>query len=258
MNSNVPVVLLVGAVSLAAVAGVTYALMQSSSKQASVTLPVNSPSVAQSPSPTQSSTPASSLAPTQSPVSQDPLPQPNSTTQTAARQVESCRVAMAIVNDPDSPLNVRSAPTTEASKVVGQLQNGTMVMVTQEQAGWFQIESPMKGWISKQRTTNGCNQKVERVQFGTNDTSMTIADRFIGAGSHKYLLTVSNGQTMTITRKEGPFPTLITPTGKQLVEGPYSESRRTWTEQLSQTGDYGILLESNYKGYPYAFTVEIK
>lgn len=165
---------------------------------------------------------------------------------------------MVVVNDPESPLNVRSSPTTATNNVVGQLKNGAIVTVTNEANGWFEITEPLKGWISKQRTKHGCNQKVERVRFDSNGASVTIADQFIGTGSHRYILTASKGQTMTVTGKTGPFPFVIGPGGKPLVGGtPGDENRTRWTEQLPQSGEYAIELDSNFRGYEYAFTVTI-
>jgi antitoxin (DNA-binding transcriptional repressor) of toxin-antitoxin stability system len=165
---------------------------------------------------------------------------------------------MAQVNDPESPLNVRSAPSTETGEVVGQLRNGTFVTVADEQNGWFRITTPTKGWISKQQTESGCNQKVERVQFGAGASAATIGDRFIGTGTHQYLFRVSQGQTLTIARRNGPFPTVTNPDGKVLVAGPDDEDRSTWSTETTQAGDYTISLDSNYRGYKYGFRVEVK
>jgi len=177
--------------------------------------------------------------------------------QAAARKVESCLIQTAIINDPNPPLNVRSAPTTQSSRVLTQLKNGTIVTVTEEKEGWFRISVPIKGWLAKQRTVYSCNQKVERVTVAST-TPMTIADRFIGGGTHKYRLSANKGQKLTIIRKNGPFPTLIAPDGKILVGTPDDEDRPQWSGQLAQTGDYVMRLDSNFKGYQYAFQVELK
>lgn len=172
-------------------------------------------------------------------------------------KIESCVIKMAVVKDPNPPLNVRSAPTTSGSNVVGRLKNGTMVTVAAEQNGWLRITTPAKGWISKQNTDSGCNQKVERLTL-SGAASSTIADRFIGTGSHKYLLTASQGKTLTITRRKGPFPSLSTPDGKLLVDGMREEKRSRWTGQLPQDGEYALTMESNFKGYNYSFQLDIK
>lgn len=173
-----------------------------------------------------------------------------------SRQVQSCTVSMAVVDDPNPPLNVRSAPTTAEDNIVGKLENGTFLDVRQEQPDWFQITAPVEGWVASSRTRFSCNQKVEQVNFGTGNTSTEISDRFIGTGSHQYLLRAREGQTLTLTRQSGPFPSLSTPDGKTLVTGP-DDNRDRWSGTLPATGDYILWLDSNYKGYTYSFVVDI-
>lgn len=95
------------------------------------------------PSPTSSSSnlPTSSPA-TPSPTSSPSNPLPNN-----------CSL---IVNDPQSPLNVRSSPNIK-SEPVGTLNNGTPVTSVAEKNGWIQISSPIPGWIAKSRTRRICN-----------------------------------------------------------------------------------------------------
>jgi len=161
------------------------------------------------------------------------------------------------VNDPEPPLNVRSTASTQGT-VVGQLKNRTFVTVIDDQQGWFQITTPIKGWIAKARTESGCNQKVERITFGVGGQSVTIRDRFIGTGTHRYLLQANQGQTLTLRRQQGPFPTLRSPDGSVLVIGAEAENRPSWTGQLPKTGNYQVELDSNYRGYKYNFSVEIQ
>jgi hypothetical protein len=166
-------------------------------------------------------------------------------------------VKMAVVNDPESPLNVRSAPTTEGSKILGQIPNGTYLSVEKEQAGWFQIAQPQQGWVAKNRTKHGCSEKVERVSFGKGEPAIQIGDRFIGTGYHQYQFSGTKGQTMTITQQEGPFPMVIGPNGTPMVPGP-DDQRTQWSGPLPETGDYTVQFDSNFKGYAYAVKVEIK
>lgn len=270
MKPNASVLVVASAIGLATLAGITVACSQSS-----VTEP---PSASTSASPIATPASPSTLNPSPpnpSPLSPSPLnPSPSvapkttvqkQTTETipgaspaANRTIESCVIKMALVNDPNPPLNVRSAPTTEGDNVVGQLKNDTLVTVSDDQNGWLHIKSPLKGWISKQQTSNGCNQKVESLSLGTDGTAMQIADRFIGTGSHRYLFPVTKGQTLTLTRDRGPFPMLIAPDGTVLLGHEKDETRSTWSGALTQTGDYTIELESNFRGYRYAFSAQVK
>lgn len=249
MTRKTSILILVGATLLAVTAGVAFAMMQQTSQRTPVSAGTPTPSL----TPSVSAKPANSATPTPSilPVS------PEETRTSTIREVQSCKVTMAIVNDPEPPINVRSAPTTDKANVVGQLKNGTFLTVTKEQDGWFQISDPMKGWVSKSRTTSSCNQKIERVRLGVGENSVSITDRFIGTGSHRYLFTINPEQRLTITRNDGPFPAVVSPSGKFLIGNP-DENRTAWSEVLSEPGDYTVMLDSNYKGYPYSFVVEIQ
>jgi hypothetical protein len=165
---------------------------------------------------------------------------------------------MAIVNDPKPPLNVRSAPTTDGDNVVGQLKNGTLVTIADDQNGWLQIKSPLKGWVSEQQTVHSCNEKLERLSPNTDGSTMPIADRFVGTGSHRYIFPASKGQTLTITHDRGPFPMVIAPDGTVLLGHEKDEKRSNWSGQLEQAGNYTIQLESNFRGYRYAFSMQVK
>ncbi len=263
MKPNASVLIAVGAVSLAAVAGVTSAIMQKSqsSVESSSTI---SPSVVVNPTPLPGTsqapeTPAPAGTGSSTPNSPDARPPARPTEQPkASRRVESCKIDMAIVKDPEPPLNVRSAPSTQAGQVVGTLQNGTFVSVEREQDGWFQISTPIKGWISSQRTDHGCSRKVERVEFAPGATTIEIADRFIGTGSHTYHLQANQGQTLTLTRQAGPFPMLLAPDGKPLADIMPDDNRSSWSGTLPVTGQYTVEYDSNFKGYQYAFQIEIR
>jgi hypothetical protein len=176
------------------------------------------------------------------------------------RLVESCETTMAQINDPNPPANVRSQPNTGGnssdSPIVGNLKNGTFITIVDQRDNWFRISTPMKGWVAKNITLSGCNQKEERVKFANNRNDTTISDEFIGTGSHVYKLYLLKGQTLTLTAQKGPRPTVISPSGKTLVTS--SDQATSWSGKLPESGNYQITLESNFKGYNYAFEVVAK
>lgn len=261
MKFNVSALVLVGAASLAVAMGVTLAVKQTTqSPPIAVETPasVASPQSPEVPAATSTSTTEPSTVLTAEQPSTQPSVPASPEASSVSRKLELCTVRMAIVNDPQPPLNVRSAPSTTADNVVGQIKNGTMVTVVDEQNGWLQIATPMRGWVAKNRTENGCNQKLERISLGDGRGTVPIKDRFIGTGDHRYVINVSQGQTLTITRDRGPFPSLIAPDGTRLVDGPMNEKRESWTGKLTQTGEYTLELESNFRGYRYSFLVEVK
>lgn len=264
MESKTPVLLAAGAAILAAVGGVTFAVVR--------TDPTPNPPIAvvtPSPSPTTQASPLNAPAspkPSVSPEASPPVtpePEPSVTpapspAPEARKTVESCVIQMARVNDPNPPLNVRSSPNTSADNVTGQLRNGTFVTVVDEAQGWFRISTPTKGWISRSMTESTCNQKVERVQFAPDTDSVSISDRFIGTGSHAYKMNLGQGQTLTVSSSRGPLPIVLGPDGKTLNLDVDRDNTKTWTTQLPASGDYTLSQESNFKGYRYAFSIQVK
>ncbi len=168
-------------------------------------------------------------------------------------KVERCETTMAKINDPNPPANVRSQPNTDSASIVGTVRNGTFVTVTDSNDGWLKISTPTKGWVSKKIALSGCNQKEERVTFAKGSTKATIADEFIGTGSHSYQMYLLKGQTVRLRSQRGPRPTLLSPQGRELAAT--ADSSAPWSGKLDQSGDYKIILESNFKGYKYAFEV---
>ena len=169
---------------------------------------------------------------------------------------------MAKTADPNPPTNVRSSPEVKPNNIVGKLENGTWVSVKTEKNGWFEITDPVEGWISKKVTESSCNQKRLRISFPGNSSSVTISDRFIGTGSHEYLLRANQGQTMTVIVNKGSLPFIFAPGDgnrqKDLTGGGDNSGKKSWSGKLPATGDYILDLESNFKGYDYSFKVEVK
>ncbi len=69
-----------------------------------------------------------------------------------------------LVTDPNPPLNIRSSPVSAKDNVVGNLKNGTIVTVINENQGWVQISQPLRGWIYENLTVTTCTS-------GPNKTS---------------------------------------------------------------------------------------
>ncbi|MBD1862312.1 SH3 domain-containing protein [Trichocoleus desertorum] len=224
-------------------------------------------STAVSPSPTATTTPA---APSSSPAAAPPVtaqplkssPDNSAQDNEPAVQVENCVVTQAIAADPNPPLNIRSGPEVQSDNVVGTLKNGAWVSVVAEKDGWFQIRSTdgneVTGWVAKNRTESNCNQKTARIALPQAGGTVAIADRFVGTGSHKYVLRANQGQTLTVTNQKDVFPNILTPTGQPLISGNYDENRQNWTGELPATGEYTLELDSNFKGYDYAFSAQVK
>ncbi|MGE5657332.1 MAG: SH3 domain-containing protein [Actinomycetota bacterium] len=202
-----------------------------------------------SPTPQSSSTPVSQATP--SPTQQEPITiePPNS----------GCKISMAVVVDPNPPLNVRSAPKVADSNVVGQLKNDTFVAVAEEQDGWLRITDPVAGWIAKNRTNSSCSLVKQAIDFVPGSHEALVKGRIIGGGSHTYLIRANQGQTLTVINHKQVFPIILTPEGKLLGTDPNVAVNKTeWTGQVPANGDYALQLDSNYKGFEYEFLVQLK
>ena len=61
-----------------------------------------------------------------------------------------------IINDPDSPTNVRSKPMIESSSILSRLKPFTFINVINNRNGWLEINQPTKGWVSLNLTLASC------------------------------------------------------------------------------------------------------
>ncbi len=168
-----------------------------------------------------------------------------------------CKISMAIINDSDPPLNVRSHPRIADSKIVGKLNNNTFVSVTQEQNGWLQITEP-PGWIAKNRTESSCQNVRKEINFLPGGDEAIVKGRIIGGGSHSYIIRAAKGQTMTVRNRKQVFPQILTPDGKLLTGNPYKDNQTEWTGKMPVTGNYTFQLDSNFRGYEYEFSVKVR
>lgn len=189
---------------------------------------------------------------------------------TAGAKIEApqvCDISFARVSDPDPPLNVRNEPNVETSEVVGTVDNGRFLSVKDEKNGWLEVtsqssEGEISGWVAKNRTESNCNYKKQQINFPEGGGTVEISDRHIGAGSHEYFFNASEGQTLTVTAKNGPLPFIFPPNDpnrqQDLSGGGHYSSKTNVTVELPAMGDYLLMFDSNYKGYDYDVLVELQ
>ncbi|EGK90082.1 SH3 domain-containing protein [Microcoleus vaginatus PCC 9802] len=168
-----------------------------------------------------------------------------------------CKISQAVVSDPNPPLNVRSIPQVRGSNIVGKLKNNTFVSVAEEQNGWLRITDP-PGWIAKNRTESSCSNVNQQINFLPGGDEAIVKGRIIGGGSHSYRIRARKGQTMTVRNRQEVFPQIITPRGKLLAGDPYQGNETEWTGKVPVTGNYTLQLDSNFRGYEYEFSVELR
>lgn len=169
---------------------------------------------------------------------------------------DGCVVKSAVVMDRNPPLHVRSQPFISANNIVGTLQNGVMLKVAIEQPGWFQIQEPIEGWVAKQLVDYACSRKIERLRL-VGDRPQEVRDRFVGPGTHYYLISARAGQTLTIIKNQGRFPLILSPTGKVLVGKTNIDQQSSWTHQLLESGDYALEVLSEGQGYTYSLSISL-
>ena len=168
-----------------------------------------------------------------------------------------CKISMAVVSDPNPPLNVRSIPQVNGSKIVGKLKNNTFVSVTQEQNGWLRITEP-PGWIAKNRTESSCPNVKQQINFLPGGDEAIVKGRIIGGGSHSYRIRAAKGQIMTVRNRKGVFPLILTQNGKSLTGDNYTGNETEWTGKMPVTGNYTFELDSNFRGFEYEFWVKLR
>jgi Bacterial SH3 domain len=78
-----------------------------------------------------------------------------------------------LVTDPNPPLNIRSSPVSAKDNVVGNLRNGTIVTVVNENEGWLQIAQPLRGWVYENLTVTTCHTDRNKVSANPVTTSHT-------------------------------------------------------------------------------------
>ncbi|MCS6814422.1 MAG: SH3 domain-containing protein [Cyanobacteria bacterium] len=272
-----------GGVVLAVIAGATIASL-TRNPSTSVTNPSSpsptteavSPTVVANPTgdPNANPTgdPSSVASPVPSPIEQTSDPTlgsspvaiaPQTTGTSNPIQIVSCKITTVTVSDPDPPLNLRSTPEVKPDNIVGKLNNGTVLQVKTERDGWFQVSvaegGAATGWVSKQRTDHSCNQKVASITLKPGSVPVAISDRFVGSGTHEYQLTAKKGQTMVLTVKSGPAPYLLDPNGKLIAgDGQGGGITSSWSGALPADGRYTIAFDSNFRGYAYSISVQLK
>ena len=254
-------IIIVGLVGLATAVGVASATIQSGSIEHSnppsasnpiSAVPTNNPKSGKSePQPAKPPTVESSLVAgvSQQKVAPVVVTPPNS----------GCKIIMAVVSDPNPPLNVRSQPQVNGSKIVGKLQNNTFVSVAQEQNGWLRITEPVSGWVAKNRTESSCATVNHQINFLPGGNEAIVKGRIIGGGTHSYKIHATKGQTMTVKNRKQVFPSILTPDGKLLAGVPDTQGNKTeWRGKIPVTGNYTFQLDSNFRGYEYEFSVQVR
>ncbi len=169
-----------------------------------------------------------------------------------------CRITQAVVNDPNPPLNVRSHPRVDDSRIVGTVKNNTFVTIVEEQNGWFRIKDPVAGWIAKNRTESSCAKVTQEINFLSGGDEAIVKGRIIGGGSHSYRIRAAKNQTMTVKNRKGVFPLILTQNGKSLTGDNYTGNETEWTGKMPVTGNYTFELDSNFRGFEYEFSVKLR
>ena len=240
--------------SLIAVLAIVSLSSCNAAPQSSAILP--SPSAPESPEPQVVTLPANAGAVAPAASASPPATSSNSPLVVTPPTTD-CAVKMAIVVGPESPLNVRSSPDTQTSTVVGELENNVFVTITEDQDGWFQIDTPLTGWIAKNRTEYSCAVVDEAIDLNSTQNQALIKGKIIGGGTHQYRLLLTAGQTLKIDNELQVFPRVLDPSDQSLNEEIASTEIKRWSTTVAATGEYILQLDSNFRGFSYQFLVTV-
>lgn len=168
-----------------------------------------------------------------------------------------CKIVMAIVDDPEAPLNVRSIPEVIEGNIVGKLENNTFVSVINEKSGWLQITNPVRGWVAKNRTRSSCAIVDQTITFSPGNDTAIVRGQIIGTGSHSYRVRMIQAQTLTIKNLGDVFPAIISPDGQLMAKEPNIElNNNEWTDIIPMSGVYTLKLDTNFHKYKYGYEYE--
>ncbi|MGD1901487.1 MAG: SH3 domain-containing protein [Geitlerinemataceae cyanobacterium] len=174
-------------------------------------------------------------------------------------RVLSCQIGGGLVNDPDGPLNIRSSPDATANNVVGTVADGAPVSIVGAQDNWWQIDAPTAGWVSKNLVDSACNEKIARIELPEGRDNVTFGDRFIGTGYHHYEFDARAGQRLALEATgESPLPFVLAPDEREITDGAANGGARLWSGELPEDGQYTLVFDSNFRGYTYEVTLEIR
>jgi len=184
----------------------------------------------------------------------------NTETKGESLRILSCQTRGGLVNDPNAPLNVRSAPDAGSANVVGSLENGALVSIVGDRGNWWQIDAPAAGWVSKNLIDSTCNEKTARIEFPANTMSVTLSDRFFGTGYHHYELQARAGQKLSLETLDeaSPLPFVLTASDQDLTNGIGNTKATRWSGTLPADGNYTIVFDSNFRGYAYNIMLSVE
>lgn len=255
MSLNMGQLIIVGTIGLASSTSVAYFTIQSGSSQFSN----NFLQTQKSDSNLVSLVPKHELSSSYSTPNSSDLVSQNSSPVVITPPTSGCKIRMAIVDDPEPPLNVRSSPEVREGNKVTQLNNNTFVSVADEQSGWLRITNPVIGWVAKNRTRSTCARVDKTITFSPESDRAIVRGQIIGTGSHSYRVRMIQGQTISIRNSGDVFPAIISPDGQLMAREPNMENNENeWTGTMPMSGVYTLQLDSNFRGFEYEFLVEIK
>ncbi|MBP0009433.1 MULTISPECIES: hypothetical protein [unclassified Roseofilum] len=182
----------------------------------------------------------------------------NPSKETQVRDLEYCVISMAQLSTNKSPLYVLSSPRKDGA-IVGELETGRWLSIMNATDQWFEIIDPTKGWVHRSDVDSSCNEKVERVNLGSHQSSIRIKDRMVGVGVHRYIVHLPPGKTLNLKNLEGTIPRVVDPRGELLTQSweTSEEGFPEWIVQPMESADYTIEVVSHDSELEYSFSVEI-
>jgi hypothetical protein len=85
---------------------------------------------------------------------------------------------------------VRSTPVAEAGNAIGQLPNGTLLTIIDENEGWLKIDTPLQGWVYKELTVTSCadplDPSIPKIQVPGTGASPDQGTKLLAIATQQY------------------------------------------------------------------------
>jgi len=104
------------------------------------------------------------------------------------------KVCRTIATDPKPPLFVRSSPVQSADNIVGQLPNGTILTIVDQNSHWVRIGAPVDGWVHKSLTVTSCMTPAMLPSLPAEVAASLTASHASAAGNQVNLLAEATEQ----------------------------------------------------------------
>lgn len=107
----------------------------------------------------------------------------------------------------------------------------------------------------------GQTEQTKRIKFAKGKSSATVKDSVLRDEVHYYLLKINKGQKMTVkitaVEKNASFR-ILKPSGEYVDGAGEMDDPKSWSGDISESGDYKIEVGADRGNAAYRLTVSVK